>query len=428
MGISIKIMLHGLLFLVMIIIEVVNMIDRVLYYDKIEKFIDKPLIKVITGIRRSGKSTMMKLIQKRLIEKGVSNDDIIYINFESMKYYDMRVSKKFYNFIIETTCPDRRQYLFFDEIQVVEDWEEAINSFLVDLNADIYITGSNSKLLSSELSTLLTGRYVQFRLYPLSLNEMIAFHDRFSDETDKDKLIWHYIRRGGFPAIHIADYDEDTSYMVINDIYDSIVLRDVVERYKIRNVELLNRIMKYVMDNVGNTFSAKNISDYFKSQYRKVDINTVYNYIQALESSFVITKVNRYDLLGKEILKTQEKFYLADQGIQHAILGYRDRNISGVLENIIYNELSRRGYNVYIGKLNNKEIDFIAEKKNQRVYIQVSYKLENEKTILREFEPLLAVRDHYPKYVVSMDGHFRDNIDGVRHIGLYDFITSDTFM
>ncbi len=404
------------------------MIERVLYYDKIEKFIDKPLIKVITGIRRSGKSTMMKLIQKRLIEKGVSNDDIIYINFESMKYYDMRVAKKLYDFIIESTCADRRQYLFFDEIQLVENWEEAINSFLVDLNADIYITGSNSKLLSSELSTLLTGRYIQFRLYPLSFNEMIEFHDTFSGKNDKDKLLWHYIRRGGFPAIHISDYDEDTAYMVINDIYDSIVLRDVVERHKIRNVELLNRIMKYVMDNVGNTFSAKNISDYFKSQYRKVDINTVYNYIEALESSFVISKVNRYDLLGKEILKTQEKFYLADQGIQHAVFGYRDRNISGVLENIIYNELIRRGYNVYIGKLKNKEIDFISEKKNEKVYVQLSYKMENEKTVLREFEPLLAIKDHYPKYVVSMDEHFSDNIEGVRHIGLYEFITSDVFI
>ena len=404
------------------------MIERVLYYDKIEKFIDKPLIKVITGIRRSGKSTMMKLIQKRLIEKGVSNDDILYINFESMKYYDMRVAKKLYDYVIESTGSDRRKYLFFDEIQLVENWEEAINSFLVDLNADIFITGSNSKLLSSELSTLLTGRYIQFRLYPLSFNEMIKFHDTFSAKAEKGILLWHYIRRGGFPAIHISDYDEDTAHMVINDIYDSIVLRDVVERYKIRNVELLNRIMKYVMDNVRNTFSAKNISDYFKSQYRKVDINTVYNYIEALESSFVISKVNRYDLLGKEILKTQEKFYLADQGIQHAVFGYRDRNISGVLENIIYNELIRRGYNVYIGKLKNKEIDFIAERKNEKVYVQVSYKMENEKKILREFEPLLAVKDHYPKYVVSMDEHFNDNIEGVRHIGLYEFITSDVFI
>jgi predicted AAA+ superfamily ATPase len=401
------------------------MIERELYYDKIEKFIDKPLIKVITGIRRSGKSTMMKLIQKRLIEKGINNDDIIYINFESMKHYDLREAKNLYDFIVGLINSERKKYLFFDEIQLVKDWEKAINSFLVDLNVDIYITGSNSNMLSSELSTLLTGRYIQFRLYPLSFNETIKFHNSFSSSINKKDFLWYYIRRGGFPVIHISEYDEDTAYMVINDIYDSIVLHDVVERYKIRNVELLNRIMKYVIDNVGNTFSAKNISDYFKSQHRKVDINTVYNYIEALESSFVISKVNRYDLIGKEILKTQEKFYLADQGIQHAIFGYRDRNISGVLENIIYNELVRRGYSVFIGKLRDKEIDFIAEKKTEKIYIQVTYKMESEKTILREFEPLLSIKDHYPKYVVSMDEHFNDNIEGVRHISLYEFLTSD---
>lgn len=213
--------------------------------------------------------------------------------------------------------------------------------------------------------------------------------------------------------------------MVINDIYDSIVLRDVVERYKIRNIELLNRIMRYIMNNVGNTFSAKSVSDYFKNQYRKVDITTVYNYIEALESSFIISKVNRYDLQGKEILKTQEKYYLADHGIQHAVFGYRDRNISGVLENIVYNELLRRGYSVYIGKLRDKEIDFVAEKKNEKLYIQVTYKMESEKTTHREFEPLLMIKDHYPKYVVSMDDNFNDNIEGVKHIHLIDFISSE---
>lgn len=404
------------------------MIERPLYYKKIEKFIDKPLIKVITGIRRSGKSTLLKLIQKQLLKNGVNSEDIIYINFESMKYYDFREAKKLYNHIIESIKSERKQYLFFDEIQLVKDWEEAINSFLVDLNVDIYITGSNSNLLSSELSTLLTGRYVQIQIYPLSFNEMIEFHKTYNSDVDHKNLLWYYIRRGGFPSIHISNYDEDTAYMVLNDIYDSIVLRDVVQRYKIRNIELLNRIMKYVMDNVGNTFSAKNISDYFKSQHRKVDLNTVYNYIEALESSFVISKVNRYDLIGKEILKTQEKFYLADQGIQHAVFGYRDRNISGVLENIVYNELVRRGYSVFIGKLRDKEVDFVAEKKNGKVYVQVTYKMESEKTILREFEPLLSINDHYPKYVVSMDEHFNDNIEGVRHVSLYEFITSETFI
>lgn len=401
------------------------MIDRVLYYEKIKKFIDKPIIKVISGVRRSGKSTMMKLIQNYLIDNGIKENDIVYINFESLKFYDLRDSKVLYDHIIKSVASERRVYLFFDEIQVVNNWEEAINSFLVDLDVDIYVTGSNSNMLSSELSTLLTGRYVQIRMYPLSLNEMMEFQNVYSRTTNEEDSLWTYIRRGGFPAIHVADYDDETAYMIINDIYDSIVLRDVVERYKIRNVELLNRIMRYIMDNVGNTFSAKNVSDYFKSEFRKVDINTVYNYIAALESSFIINKVQRYDLLGKEILKTQEKYYLSDQGIQHAVFGYKDRNISGVLENIVYNELVRRGYRVYIGKLKDKEIDFVAERKNEKIYVQVTFKMESEMTVNREFEPLLSIRDHYPKYVVSMDNRFNDNIEGVRHIYLYDFLTSE---
>jgi len=405
------------------------MIDRLYYNNQIEKFIDKPMIKVITGIRRSGKSTLLKLIQKDILNRGIKKNQIIYLNFESMINYDIQDSKKLHSHIIERCEPEERVYLFFDEIQLVDEWERAINSFLVDLNADIYITGSNSNLLSSELSTLLTGRYIEISIYPLSLKEMINFHkiSRIEAPIGNNDLLWHYIRRGGFPAIHISDYDDDSAYMVINDIYDSIILRDVVQRFGIRNVELLNRIMKFVMDNVGNTFSAKNISDYFKSQFRKVDLNTVYNYLHALESSFVISRVSRYDVIGKEILKTQEKFYLADQGIQHAVFGYRDRNISGILENIVYLEIVRRGYNVYIGKLRDKEIDFIAEKKNEKIYIQVTFRMDSEKTVSREFDPLLAIRDHYPKYVISMDEHFQDNIEGVKHINLYDFLMLESF-
>lgn len=403
------------------------MIERNEYYANIERFIDKPVIKVITGVRRAGKSTMLKLLQSHLENRGIDKNDIIYINFESMKYYNIRTSKLFYDYIVDRISIDRRVYLFFDEIQLVDRWEEAINSFLVDFDVDIYVTGSNSNLLSSELSTLLTGRYVQFRIYPLSFKEMLNFQSEIFGEKDKEVLTEKFVRQGGFPAVHIANYDDDTAYMIINDIYDSIVLRDVVQRYNIRNIELLNRIMKYIMDNVGNTFSAKSISDYFKSQYRKVDITTIYNYLDALVSSFIVERVNRYDVHGKEILKTQEKFYLADQGIQHAVFGYKNRNISGVLENIVYNELVRRGYSVYIGKIKDKEIDFIAEKKNEKLYVQVTYKMDSEKTIEREFSPLLAIKDHYPKYVVSMDNKYEDNIEGVKHVYLIDFISSDLF-
>ena len=401
------------------------MLSRSLYYEKIRPFINKPFIKVITGIRRCGKSTMMLLIQQLLTEEGVESKQIISINFESMQYYNLRTSLALYNHVSELLKTRKSPaYVFFDEIQIVEDWEEAVNSLFLDFQVDMYITGSNSKLLSSELSTLLTGRFIHLEMQVLSFREMLEFR---SDKMDtQENLLWLYIRRGGFPAVHLTtDYDEKATYMIINDIFDSIVLRDVVQRYKIRDVELLRRILNFIADSVGSTISAKRIADYFKSQARKVDINTVYTYLDALVSSFLITRVQRYDIKGSELLKTQEKYYLADTGLQHAVFGYRDRHISGILENIVYNELVRRGYTVYIGKLDTREVDFIAEQPHHKLYVQVAFKLESEETVQREFAPLLAIRDSYPKFVVTMDPYFQDTIEGVRHIGLYQFLTDE---
>ena len=401
------------------------MLSRSLYYEKIRPFINKPFIKVITGIRRCGKSTMMLLIQQLLTEEGVESKQIISINFESMKNYHLRTSLALYNYVSELLKTMKSPaYVFFDEIQIVEDWEEAVNSLFLDFQIDMYITGSNSQLLSSELSTLLTGRFIHLEMQVLSFSEMLEFR---SSKTDtQENLLWLYIRRGGFPAVHLtSDYDEKATYMIINDIFDSIVLRDVVQRYKIRDVELLRRILNVIADSVGNTISAKRIADYFKSQARKVDINTVYTYLDALVSSFLITKVQRYDIKDGELLKTQEKYYLADTGLQHAVFGYRDRHISGILENIVYNELVRRGYTVYIGKLDTREVDFIAEQPHHKLYVQVAFKLESEETVQREFASLLAIRDSYPKFVVTMDSHFQDTIEGVRHIGLYQFLTDE---
>lgn len=405
--------------------EVRTMIERKHYYDLISGFIDKPIIKVITGIRRSGKSTFLKMLQGHLIENGVSEDQILYMNFESFKFMDIRDAKTLYKYVLSHINTEKKSYLFFDEIQIVEGWEAAINSFLVDLETDIYVTGSNSNMLSSELSTLLTGRYIQIKMQPLVFREFLDFRtDKFKDESKED-LLWLFIRRGGLPSIHSATYEEEDSFTIIGDIYDSIVLRDVVERFKIKNIDLLDRILRFIMDNIGNTFSAKKISDYFKSQHRSVNQNTIYNYLDALESTFLISRVNRFDLHGKEILKTQEKFYLSDQGILHSVLGYHDRNIPGILENIVYNELKFRGYSVYIGKLKDKEIDFVATKGNSKVYLQVTYKMESENTINREFGPLLSIDDHYPKYVLSMDEYFKENIEGVRHMALSHFLTTD---
>lgn len=401
------------------------MLSRPLYYEKIRPFINKPFIKVITGIRRCGKSTMMLLIQQLLTEEGVESKQIISINFESMQYYNLRTSLALYNHVSELLKTRKSPaYVFFDEIQIVEDWEEAVNSLFLDFQVDMYITGSNSKLLSSELSTLLTGRFIHIEMQVLSFREMLEFR---SDKTDtQENLLWLYIRLGGFPAVHLTtDYDEKATYMIINDIFDSIVLRDVVQRYKIRDVELLRRILNFIADSVGNTISAKRIADYFKSQARNVDINTVYTYLDALVSSFLITRVQRYDIKGRELLKTQEKYYLADSGLQHAVFGYRDRHISGILENIVYSELVRRGYTVYIGKLDTQEVDFIAEQPPKKLYVQVAFKLESEETVQREFAPLLSIHDSYPKFVVTMDPHFQDTIEGVRHIGLYQFLTDE---
>lgn len=399
--------------------------NRPLYYKKIKPFIRKPFIKVITGIRRCGKSTMMLLIQQLMEEEGVKRKQIISINFESMKYYHLRTSIALYNYVSELLkTMESPAYLFFDEIQIVKDWEEAVNSLFLDFQVDMYITGSNSQLLSSELSTLLTGRFIHIKMQVLSFTEMLEF--RSGQEDTQENLLWLYIRRGGFPAVHLTtDYDERATYMIINDIFDSIVLRDVVQRFKIRDVELLRRILSFIADSVGSTISAKRIADYFKSQIRSVDINTVYTYLDALVSSFLITRVQRYDIQGKELLKTQEKYYLADSGLQHAVFGYRDRHVSGILENIVYSELVRRGYTVYIGKMGTQKVDFIAEQPPKKLYVQVAFKLESEETVQREFSPLLSIRDSFPKFVVTMDPHFQDTIEGVRHIGLYQFLTDE---
>lgn len=403
------------------------MISRPIYTEQIKDFINKPQIKIITGIRRSGKSTVLKLIKNTLLNSGVSEAQIILVNFESFAFSEFTTAQKLYQFIKENIRQDQKSYLLLDEIQEVDGWEKAVNAFLADFDVDIYITGSNSHLLSSELATYLAGRYVEIPVFTLSFREFLDFRKHyFPEEETKISPFATYLRKGGFPVIHTVNYDEETAYKVIRDIYSSVILRDSVQRYKIRDVELLERVIRYAFDNIGNTFSGKNVADYFKNQQRKSDINTIYNYLHAFEAAFIMYRVSRYDIKGKEILKTQEKFYASDVSLVYATMGYRDRMISGILENIVFLELKRRRYQVYIGKLDNKEIDFLAEKPGEKVYIQVAYKLESNQTVEREFAPLLAVEDHYPKYVVTMDDFWKDSIDGVRHLYITDFLLSDS--
>jgi len=400
------------------------MISRDLYIDRLVKFIDKPFIKVITGVRRSGKSSLLILLKELFISRGVRPDHIIYINFESFVFSELDNGEKFYQYLSSQINPKERYYLLLDEIQEVDSWEKAVNSFMVDFDCDIYITGSNSRLLSSDLATYITGRYVEINVYPLSFKESIQFRKQLKSESAGDTytLFEQFIRMGGFPVLHTADYDLESAWKVVYDIYSSAILRDTVQRNSIRDVELLERVVKYVFDNVGNRFSSKNVADYFKSQQRKIDLNTVYNYLNALESAFIIYRIPRYDVKGKEILKTQEKYFVGDQAFLHAVSGFRQRNIPGILENIVMLELLRRGYKVYTGKSGDLEIDFIAENNETKIYIQVAYLLTEQSTIDREFTPLLEIKDHYPKLVLTTDRLLTNNIEGVRHLHIADWL------
>lgn len=400
------------------------MISRKLYVDQLVKFIDKPLIKVITGVRRSGKSSLLILMKELFVSRGIKPDHIIYINFESFVFSELDNAERFYKYLSTQIDPKEKYYLLLDEIQEVDSWEKAVNSLMVDFDCDIYITGSNSRLLSSDLATYITGRYVEINVYTLSFKESIQFRNQLQrgSAADNYTLFEEFIRLGGFPVLHTSDYDLESAWKVVYDIYSSAILRDTVQRNNIRDVELLERVVKFVFDNVGNRFSSKNVADYFKSQQRKIDLNTVYNYLNALESAFIIYRIPRYDVKGKEILKTQEKYFVGDQAFLHAVSGFRQRNISGMLENIVMLELLRRGYKVYTGKSGDLEIDFIAENNETKIYIQVAYLLTEQSTIDREFNPLLEIKDHYPKFVLSTDRLLTDNIEGVRHLHIADWL------
>ena len=401
------------------------MIKRNLYLEEIKKYMNKPLIKVITGMRRSGKSIILQLIQEEIKNNGIDEKNIIYINFESLVFIDIKYFETLYKYIIEKTDNiSGKFYILLDEIQEVKGWEKAINSFLVDLDVDIYITGSNANLLSSELATYIAGRYVEIKIYPLSFQEYIDFTSENNKENSLslDEYFNQYLNFGGLPGIHVFNYNKEEIYQYLADVYNSILLRDVIARNNIRDIELLERVVLYIMDNIGNTFSVKSISDFLKNQGRKLSVETIYNYLKALENAFIISKVQRYDIKGKNILETQEKYYLSDLGFRHAKLGYQSNDISGYLENIVFLELLRRKYKVNIGKQNNKEIDFVANLRDENLYLQVTYLLASPETIEREFSPLKSIKDNYPKMVLSMDNLPESNIEGIKRKKIIDFL------
>lgn len=398
------------------------MIEREIYMQRIRPFIDSDLVKVLTGIRRSGKSVMLDLIRAELIKRGVSPKQMIAYNFESMSNARLCTAEALHAEIMKKAAEtDGRLYLFFDEIQEVAAWEKCVNSFRVELNCDIYITGSNAKLLSGELATYLAGRYVEFVIYPFSFAEFCEMYRQTFPQADERTCFTRYLTLGGMPYLSNLRYDETAVKQYLNDLFNSVELKDVVKRNNIRDVDMLERIVTYVTANIGNTFSASAISKYLKSEGRGVSAETVLNYIKACTDAFLFYPVRRQDIQGKRILAVSEKYYIADHGIREAVFGGNMRDINLVLENIVLMELLRRGYAVTVGRLDEREIDFIGQCGQEKVYIQVAYLLASEETIEREFGVLRDVRDNYPKYVVTLD-EFDFSRDGIKHRNLRDFL------
>lgn len=403
------------------------MIDRPLYMDKIMAYTDTPFVKILTGVRRCGKSTILKMIMERLkTERHIPDERIISCCYDSMEYVDL-TAKDMYDQLKSRLSTEGKTYLFLDEVQEIEGWERVVNSLASDFDVDLYVTGSNSRMMSSEIATYLTGRYISFRIFTLSFGEYLMFKRQYAPVGDAKTELANYVRLGGFPATHLQAYSQEEVYTIVRDIYNSTIFSDIVRRNQIRKIDQLERIVKYTFNNVGNTFSAKSIADYLKSEHRSLDNETVYNYLEKLEKAYLLHRCIRYDLQGRELLKTQEKFYLADVALRYSVLGYDANSVAASLENIVYLELCRRGYTVNVGKTDGGEIDFVAERQNERLYVQVTQEIRSEKTAKREYERLLEIRDNYPKYVLTTDAFAGGNYQGIRTMHIADFLLSTEY-
>lgn len=397
------------------------MINREIYMNKLLAYKDTEFIKVITGVRRCGKSSLLKLFMEKILDDD-KNANVIYMNFESFEFDDIVNYKDMYNKISEQINKTKKNYILLDEVQRVEEWEKAVNAITVDFNSDIYITGSNAYLLSSELSTYLSGRYVEIKVLPLSFKEYLDFTSLEDSKTLEDKLV-EYIKYGGMPGIIIIKNEENLYESAINGIYNTVFMKDVIERNKLLDATLLEKILKFLMSNIGSSISSKKIADFLTSQGTKITHNTVLNYLQMLEKAYIIYKVPRYDIKGKEILKTLEKYYIVDTGIRNVILGFRDSDFGHIIENIVYFELLRRGYNVTIGKNDSLEVDFIATKSNDKKYYQVTYTMLDENVKNREIGVLKNINDNYEKTVITMDKIYNNTSEeGIKIRYLIDFL------
>lgn len=402
------------------------MIYRPDYVEKIIKYMDTPFVKILTGVRRSGKSTIMKMLMEELKKRNISTERIFYCHFDSLDFENATASTVFAD-LKKLMSKDEKMYLFLDEIQEITGWEKLVNTLMSDYNVDIYVTGSNSRMMSSEISTYLTGRYISFRIFPLSFAEYLTFRKEYTSPEDFRAELARYLMLGGFPALHLREYTMEEAYPIVRDIYNSTIFTDIVKRNQIRKVDQLERVVKYVFDNVGNTFSAFSIAKYLKNEQRALDNETIYSYLNKLESAYLLYRCSRYDIKGKEILKTQEKFYLADPALCYSVLGYNSYIADSMLENIVYLELRRRGYDVYVGKLEEFEIDFIAIRQKEKIYIQVAKEIKSDRTREREYGRLLEIPDNYPKYILLNDNYAGGNYEGIKTIHIADFLLSKDF-
>lgn len=399
------------------------MIIRTEYMNMLRTYRDIPLVKILAGIRRSGKSTILAMLQEDLIHSGISADHIINMRYTSEEFDEGMSDKDMYSGIRSQMVDEDRYYLLLDEVQEIEGWEKAVNSLLENANTDIYVTGSNSRLMSGEISTYLTGRYVSIPVYTLSFSEYLEF--RKNDSRSQKELLNEYLRFGGFPIIAAGSFDECSAYQIAEGIYNSVITNDITRRHNIMNYDLFNRVVRYVVENVGKTFSANAVAKFLKSEGRSLSVEAVYNYLDWLEKAFIVYRCQRYDLQGKSVLRTQEKFYLADSSLKYCIMGFNPKSIAAMLENIVYFELRRRGYEVYIGKKDAKEIDFVAVRRDERIYVQVCRMMPEESD--REITNLLEIKDHYPKYVVTLDELASGNVNGIKIVHLADFLLSHEY-
>jgi predicted AAA+ superfamily ATPase len=407
--------------------------------ERIARYVDAPMVKVLTGPRRAGKSRLLALTAHLLRERGVPENRIMHLDFDALELVDLRSAQALGRHIADVIPPDGRIYVLLDEVQEVTEWERLVNSLAASGRADVYVTGSNSTLLSSELATYIAGRYISIDVWPLSFQEHLAFTAAYpredvdgtatlADPGRGDVEFTRYLRCGGFPGVAVAGFAEPDARAAVADIYRSTLIRDALSRYAIRDAEMFERVAAFALDNIGNPFSARRVAAFLKSQGRSVNHQTVANYLAALAEAFVVTRVPRFDIRGKALLATDEKYYVSDHGLVHALFGYSDQRLSGILENIVWAELRRRGWDVRIGKAGAAEVDFVADRHSERIYVQVSVTvLASPETRRREYAPLEQIRDSYPKYVLTLDPAAGDTTGGIRHQRIPDFLLDNTF-